>query len=158
MPGRIMTISDVVVVDAPLREVWEAIEDPVAHAGWHPFVVEIGGEHRLGADRTCSVVVGGKPGETTERCVEYEADRRIIWLVVADSTGFGRMVSDWRAGFELVEDDRGTAVTAESSFRPDNLFTRAMLPLIRRKFHSTQRGILGGLQESVEARRTAARA
>jgi hypothetical protein len=35
------------------------------------------------------------------------------------------------------------------------MFVRALLPLIRRKFHQTQRAILRGLQEAVEGDRAA---
>jgi hypothetical protein len=72
-----------------------------------------------------------------------------------DSTGFGRMVSAWRSGFSLAQRDGETIVTAHSTFHPNNLLVRAMLPVIRRKFHQTQRAILRGLQEAVEGDRAA---
>ena len=63
------------------------------------------------------------------------------------------MVTGWRSGFDLAEHDGTTIVTAHSTFRPNNLFVRTMVPLIRRKFHQTQQAILRGLQEAVEAGR-----
>jgi uncharacterized protein YndB with AHSA1/START domain len=145
-----VTITDEIRVEAPISAVWPAIEDPVEHARWHPFVTEIAGEHALGQLRTCSVLVGGKQGLTRERCVEHESRWRITWAVEEDSTGFSRMASDWRAGFTLSELDGATIVTAQSSFRPRNLLVRAMLPMIRRKFHHAQQAILDGLKESLE--------
>jgi uncharacterized protein YndB with AHSA1/START domain len=147
----LVKIEDEIVVDASAIDVWNAIKDPGAHARWHPFVTEIEGEHRQGEIRTCAVIVGGKQGSTKERCVEDDEARRIVWLVEEDSTGFGRMVANWRAGFSLSPSDRGTVVTAESTFEPKNVLVRAMLPLIRRKFHQTQRAILNALRGSVEA-------
>jgi uncharacterized protein YndB with AHSA1/START domain len=144
-------IADEIRVEAPAAEVWLAIEDPVAHARWHPFVTQIAGRHELDAVRSCSVRVGKKPGQTSERCVEHEHGRRIVWAIEEDTTGFGRMVTGWRAGFAVSSSDGTTVVTAESTFRPRSLLVRAMLPMIRRKFHQTQRAILHGLRDSAEA-------
>lgn len=148
-------IEDRIEIDASRLEVWQAIEDPAVHARWHPFVTGIEGEHRLGEVRTCSVIVGRKHGETKEHCVVEEPLSRIAWLVEEDSTGFGRMVSNWRAGFSLTERGAATVVAAESAFEPNNLLVRAALPMIRRKFHRTQRAILTALKASVETQRDA---
>ena len=143
-------IADELRLAAPIDVVWHAIEDPAAHARWHPFVTAIAGGHELHEIRSCSVQVGKKEGTTKERCVEREECARIAWAIEEDSTGFGRMVSGWRSGFTLAEGDGATIVTAESTFRPRNVLVRAMLPVIRRKFHQTQQAILRGLQEAVE--------
>jgi hypothetical protein len=97
------------------------------------------------------VQVGKKAGTTTERCVEREEGARIAWAIEEDSSGFGRLVTGWRSGFSLAERDGATLVTAHSTFRPRNLLVRAMLPMIRRKFHQTQRAILRSLQKAVES-------
>ena len=101
------------------------------------------------------MIVAGKHGETKERCVVEEPASRIAWLVEEDSTGFGRMVSNWRAGFSLTERGDATVVAAESTFEPNNVLVRAMLPIIRRRFHQTQRAILAALKESLETHRGA---
>jgi uncharacterized protein YndB with AHSA1/START domain len=143
-------ISDELELDAPVEVVWHAIADPAAHARWHPFVSAVGGGHELNELRSCSVRVGGKEGTTKERCIAREEGARIAWAIEEDSTGFGRMVSGWRSGFALAERDGATRVTAESTFQPRSLLVRALLPLIRRRFHQTQQAILHGLQEAVE--------
>jgi uncharacterized protein YndB with AHSA1/START domain len=149
----VVRIEDTVLIDAPADQVWAAIRDPQAHAAWHPFVTAISGEHRSGATRSCSVVVGGKAGQTTERCVEEVDEERIAWAIEEDSSGFGRMVSNWRSGFRLESRDRATLVTAESVFQPRSLGLRLMAPIVRGKFHKTQRQILGSLKASIEAGR-----
>jgi hypothetical protein len=151
-------IADELLLDAPIDVVWDAIQDPAAHAGWHPFVIAIAGGHELNEIRSCSVQVGKKQGTTKERCIEHAQAERIAWAIEEDSTGFGRSVSGWRSGFSLAERDGTTIVTAYSTFRPTNLFVRAMLPMIRRKFHQTQRAILRGLQKAVEGDRKVAAA
>lgn len=145
-----MHIEDQALVNAPREEVWRVIKDPVAHGTWHPFVTRIEGEHRLGATRTCSVLAGKKAGTTKERCVEEEEGRRIMWLIEEDTTGFLRMVSGWRAGFELEARDGSTLVSARSDFRPKNILMRIASPIVRRKFHGAQQQILSGLKRAVE--------
>lgn len=145
-------IEDVTVIDAPVSEVWSAIKDPARHAQWHPFVTRISGEHRLGHVRSCAVIAGKRSGETRERCVEEKAEGRIVWAIEEDSTGFSRMVSEWRAGFTLRAVDGGTRVTAESTFRPTSVLLRLMTPLVKRKFHQAQKAILAGLEGGVYER------
>jgi uncharacterized protein YndB with AHSA1/START domain len=143
-------ITDEALLEAPVDEVWAAIKDPTRHAEWHPFVTAISGEHRLGAIRSCSVIVGKKGGETKERCVEEVQERKLSWAIEEDSTGFSRMVSDWRAGFSLHAEDGATRVTAESTFRPKSALLRLMSPLVERKFHKAQLAILAALKQTAE--------
>jgi hypothetical protein len=73
-----------------------------------------------------------------------------MWTVEQDSSGFSRMVSDWRTGFSLEPQGSDTTrVTAQSLFTPRSP-ARLMMPVIRRKFHQTQRAILGGLKQHAE--------
>jgi uncharacterized protein YndB with AHSA1/START domain len=143
-------IADEVIVNAPVDRVWKAIAEPDEHVTWHPFATRIDGGHALGEVRTCSVVVGGKQGTTAERCSAYDEGSAIMWTVEQDSTGFSRMVTDWRTGFSLEPQGAGvTRVRALSAFNPKPL-TWLMMPMIRRKFHQTQHAILDGLKQHVE--------
>jgi hypothetical protein len=116
-------------------------------------VTEIIGTHDLHQVRSCSVLIGKKPGHTRERCVEHEPGHRVVWGIEQDTTGFARMVSAWRAGFTLTERDGPALVMAESTFHPNNLLVLTILRLIRRRFHNTQQAILHALKDSVEAAR-----
>ncbi|MDX6333021.1 MAG: hypothetical protein QOG05_361, partial [Streptosporangiaceae bacterium] len=88
---------------------------------------------------------------TRELCSAYDEARTIMWTVEQDSSGFSRLVSDWRTGFSLQDQGSGaTRVTAQSLFTPKRLVARLMMPVIRRKFHQTQRAILAGLQRHAE--------
>jgi len=151
---RRVAIEDEVVVNGSASEVWEAIRDPALHADWHPFVDSIRGEHAAGASRSCAIRVGKKTGETVEHCTAYEENKRILWQIDEDSTGFLRLVSDWTAGFVLEPAGPGKMrVGAQSVFERKNPLLVLMLPMIRRKFHQTQRAILAALKEFVEKRR-----
>jgi hypothetical protein len=76
------------------------------------------------------VLVGRRHGETKERCVVEEPGSRIVWLVEEDPTGFGRMVSNSRAGFALT--DRRAILTAlkESLETQRDAIDRAILDRI----------------------------
>lgn len=144
-------IADEVTVNAPLAQVWKAIQDPREHVAWHPFATGIDGEHAPGAVRTCTVQIGRKPGTTRERCTAYDEENTISWAMEHDSSGFSRMVADWQTGFHLVAQGPGaTRVRAFSQFRPKGPVVRALMPAIRRKFHQTQRAILDGLKQHAE--------
>ena len=144
-------IIDEVTVGAPLEQVWKAIQDPAEHVAWHPFATRIEGEHAAGAVRSCTVQIGRKPATTVERCTAYENEAVIMWSVEQDSSGFSKMVSGWHTGFTLHPQGLdATRVRAVSRFHPRGPLVRLMLPAIRRKFHQTQRAILGGLQRHVE--------
>jgi Polyketide cyclase / dehydrase and lipid transport len=66
---RQVEIRDQLALSAEPATVWAAIKDPSAHAAWHPFLTEIKGVHEAGAERVCSVKLGGKASHTRERCV-----------------------------------------------------------------------------------------
>ena len=95
-------------------------------------------------------MVGKKPATTRDRCSSYDEGSEIMWTVERDSSGFSRMVADWRTGFSLqAQGLQETRVRAHSTFRP-RLLARLMMPVILRRFHQTQRAILGGLRQHVE--------
>jgi Polyketide cyclase / dehydrase and lipid transport len=147
-------VVDTIEVTQGRDEVWASIRDPQVHAGWHPLLRSIQGDHALGATRTCIVDMGGKEARAVERCTTYVEGREIGWTVEEDSTGFTRMVSDWSSGFRLENGPEGrTRVTAWSRFTPRTLAARLMVPVIRMKFHGVQRKILGALE--AETRSTA---
>lgn len=144
-------ITDEVTISAPLALVWKAIQDPGEHVAWNPFATGIDGEHAPGAVRTCTVQLGRKPGTTRERCTGYDEPNAIMWTMEHDSSGFSKMVTDWQTGFRLTAQGPGaTRVQAVSQFSPAGLATRVMMPVIRRKFHQTQRAILDGLRQHAE--------
>jgi len=144
-------VTDRAILQAPVDRVWEAIQDPAEHVEWHPFATRIDGAHALGSTRNCSALIGGKPGNTQERCSAYDEARTIMWTIEQDSSGFSRMVSDWCTGFSLEPQGFGaTRVTAQSLFTPKRFLARLMMPVIRRKFHQTQRTILDGLKQHTE--------
>src|SRR5438876_9257804 len=147
-------IRDEVVTRTPPDVVWDAIRDPSAHAEWHPFVTAIHGEHGPGETRRCDVLLGKKKAETEEMCTTYDEGKTILWRIDKDTSGFLRMVSDWTAGFVLEPaGSGGTRVTAHRAFKRKNPLIGLMMPMVRRKFHQVQQGVLAGLKQFVERER-----
>jgi uncharacterized protein YndB with AHSA1/START domain len=147
---RPVEITDQLALSADPATVWAAIKDPSAHASWHPLLTGIEGAHEAGAERVCLVNLRGKTSRTRERCIVDQPERRLIWRIEEDTSGFSGLVSDWTAGFSLAPTERGTLVTAESAFCPRNLLARLVMPVVRRKFHQTQKAILEGLRRYTE--------
>ena len=77
------------------------------------------------------------------------------WHPFVDAIAGGHELHEVRSCAVRLEHGGATIVIAESTFSPNKALVRLMLPPIRRKFHRTQRAILGGLKEAVEAERTA---
>ena len=145
-------VTDEVLVLAPAEQIWQAILDPVTQAAWHPFITSIDGVHRLGAARTCTVVLDDRPSISEERCTAFEDGRSITWSVEKDTSGFSRATNAWQHGFTLTADGtERTRVSAQSSFRPSRPLIRVMNPIIRRRFHQTQRAVLAALKQYVES-------
>lgn len=144
-------VRDQLIIGAPAGRVWEAVQDPARHAGWHPFIERIHGRHARGAVRVCDILIRGRSGRTEETCVLYDEQARIFWRIEKDTSGFSKMASDWTAGFTMTPHASGTVVSAESTFTPKGLFPRLANPLITRMFHRTQRLILARLKAYVEA-------
>jgi uncharacterized protein YndB with AHSA1/START domain len=145
------TLTDTTTIAAPVDQVWAAIENPDRHAHWHPFVQQIDGDHHANSVRTCTVLIGTRRATTVERCTERLDGRKLGWRIESDTTGFSRMVSGWAAGFTIEPDGPDkTRVLAESVFTPAKLSAHVLRPILRRKFHQTQRTILASLKQYVE--------
>ena len=65
-----------------------------------------------------------KTHEIKDRCVEDGESQPISWAIKQGSTGFSRMVPDWRTGFALEPREGSTVVRADSAFRPKNAVIR----------------------------------
>jgi uncharacterized protein YndB with AHSA1/START domain len=146
--------SDEVVVHAPPERVWALLEDGPRLTEWMPIVKATTGQLEvLGAERTCEVDFEGKRGQVTERCVEYEPQRRIAWRLVDDSLGFGRLFAD--LGFSFTLEPRGgrtTLIRNASYHRPRSVLARLLSVLVmRRKFRGIRLAALDNLRQLSES-------
>ena len=134
-------------VNAPVGVVYRLFMDNAELAKWAPVVDAVVDEHGgddtgLGTTRTCAVTMNGKKGTMVERCVEAVPEARASFVVVDDSFGFTRMLTDYgfTAHFTATANHR-TTVRIETFYTPANpiaavlnrLATRRKTPRRRRR-------------------------
>jgi uncharacterized protein YndB with AHSA1/START domain len=142
-------------VEAAPQTIWALLENGDRLSEWAYMVKHTsGGRERSGAVRRCEVEFDGRRGRVTERCAEFVPWRRIAWVMIEDSFGFGRMFADMGFAFTLEPiDDRRTLVRNESFYRPRNLIARVLSALLlRRKFRVLRRRVLANLKALAEMR------
>ncbi len=148
-------------VNAPAGVVYRLFMDNAELASWAPAVDAVTGTHGgdgsgLGATRTCAVTMNGKKGTMAERCVEAVPETRASFLVVDDSFGFSKMLTDYgfTAHFTPATSEQ-TTVRIETFYTPANPVAAVLNRLVmRRKFRSVVDELLGGLCALAEQRHT----
>lgn len=146
-------------VDAPVGLVYRLFRDNAELANWAPVVDAVTDEHGgddtgLGATRTCAVTMNGKKGTMVERCIQAVPDTRASYLVVDDSFGFDKLLTDYgfTVHFAPTTSDR-TTVRIETFYTPANPIAAVLNRLVmRRKLRGVVDGLLGGLRTLAEQR------
>jgi len=148
-------------INAPVGVVYALFMDNAELANWAPVVDAVTGEHGgddtgLGATRTCAVTMSGKKGTMVERCVEAVPETRASFLVVDDSLGFNKMLTNYgfTAHFTPTTRER-TTVRIETFYTPANPTAAVLNRLVmRRNFRGVVDELLGGLRALAEQRHT----
>ena len=143
--------SDILITTC--REtIWAILSDPQRIPEWAPMVRSVetpdGQREHLGAVRRCRVDMNGKTGEVVEQCIACRPHSTLSHMLVDDTLGFGRMLSDFAFTFSLQPADNGaTRVTLETYYAPRGLsgmlFNALML---RRRFGRLRKAMLSNLQ------------
>jgi uncharacterized protein YndB with AHSA1/START domain len=146
-------------VDAPVGVVYRLFMDNAELANWAPVVDAVtneqgGDDTGLGATRTCAVTMNGKKGTMVERCVQAVPETRASYLVVDDSFGFNKMLTDYgfTVHFTPTTNER-TTVRIGTFYTPANPIAAVLNRLVmRRKLRGVVDGLLGGLRALAEQR------
>jgi uncharacterized membrane protein len=146
-------------IHAPVQVVYELFTDNRELPNWAPVVDAVvrqegGDESGVGRTRTCAVTMNGRHGTMVERCVEAVRDTRASFVVVDDSLGFTRLLSDYgfTVHFATIGDDR-TSVRIETFYTPATLVAAVLNRLvIKRKLRAAVDGLLAGLRTLAEHR------
>jgi hypothetical protein len=145
---------DEITIEASATAIWGLLVNGDRLTEWAPMVQNTsGGPERLGAVRRCDVEFDGRAGKVSERCVEWDSERRIAWVLAEDSFGFGKMFVDFGFSFTLEQlGDRRTRVRNETFYRPRNIVGRALSALVmKRRFRALRVRVLENLKRLVEA-------
>jgi uncharacterized protein YndB with AHSA1/START domain len=152
-------LERVTTVNAPVDLVYRLFMDNKELANWAPVVDAVTGEHGgddtgVGVTRTCAVTMDGKKGIMVERCVEAVPDARASFLVVEDSFGFSRMLTEYgfTVHFTPTASSR-TTVRMETFYTPATPIAAVLNRLLmRRRFRRVVDQLLGGLRTLAEER------
>src|SRR5215831_10964347 len=90
-----------IVVDAPLKRVWEIAEDLTLIPQYHPEVDKVDliagqAKRTLGTKYQCNILQGPRAGSCVEEVVAYETERMLTTRMVSDTWGIDRMLTDFR--------------------------------------------------------------
>jgi hypothetical protein len=146
-------------IDAPVGVVHALFMDNAELANWAPVVDAVtdeggGDDTGLGATRICAVTMNGQKGTMVEQCVEAVPETRASFLVVDDSFGFNKMLTNYgfTVHFRPVTSER-TAVRIKTLYTPANPVAALLNGLVmRRKFRRVVDELLGGLRALAEQR------
>lgn len=143
-------VTHTCAIAAPRSTVWAVIADDRLLPQWAPVVdalVDVDGPGGVGTTRTCSVDFQGRSGTMTERCVDFDPERRASYVIVDDSLGFSRLLRDY--GFTMTLDDHpdGCSLRIDTYYTPRNVPAQLMnRVLLRRQMRKTVRSIAEGLK------------
>src|SRR5262249_35796773 len=89
-----------IVVDAPLKRVWEIAEDLTLIPQYHPEVDKVDliagqAKRSLGVKYQCNILDGRRAGSCVEEVVAYEPERMLATRMVSDTWGIDRMLTDF---------------------------------------------------------------
>jgi carbon monoxide dehydrogenase subunit G len=149
--------SELLIHALPER-IWEILDDPEENLPEilpivKACVLEDGGREELGAVRTCTVEFRGKPGTTTERCVEFVPNRQVAHRIEQDTLGMSRLFSDYSFRYLLRPNgDHTTLVRLETHFQPRGIPGRLAGALVAKRQSRKVRGsALENLKRLAEA-------
>jgi hypothetical protein len=137
-------------IAATRSAVWAVIADDSLLPQWVPVVetlASVDGLGGVGTSRTCRVDFHGRTGTMTERCVDFDPQRRAGYVVVDDSLGFSRLLRDY--GFTMTLDDGpvGCSLRIDTYYTPRSLVAHLMNRVfLRRQMRKTVRRIADGLK------------
>lgn len=144
-------------VDAPLAEVWEAVEDLSLIPEYHPHVRNVqflsGESRRRKGVRYKCLVPEGRKGWCIEEVVEHEPLERTTIILPEDSWGMSRRLAGFTA--EISVEPRGgsaTQVLLRAWYRPRGLARAVNGLILRRAMRNRAQATLQGLRALIERR------
>jgi hypothetical protein len=146
-----------IVVDAPLKRVWEVAQDITLIPQYHPEVdkVElIAGQAKrsLGTKYQCSILEGRRAGSCVEEVVACEPERMLTTRMVSDTWGIDRMLIDFRVEATVSpRTARSTTLKFQAFYKPVGWKNRVLNVLVlRRAFQRRSLAVMNGIKRVAE--------
>src|SRR5262249_50687895 len=150
-----------IVVNAPVKKVWDVAEDVTLIPRYHPEVDKVDlivgqAKRSLGTRYQCSVLHGRRAGSCVEEVVACEPERMLAIRMVSDTWGIDRMLS----GFRVVSTvsprtETSSILEFQAFYEPVGLKNRLLNALVlRRAIRRRSLAVMNGIKRVAE--RTAA--
>ena len=152
-----------IVVDAPLKRVWEVANDITLIPQYHPEVDKVDliagqAKRSLGAKYRCNILEGRRAGSCVEEVVAYEPERMVATEMVSDTWGIDRMLSDFRVVSTVSRHtETSTILKFQAFYEPVGLKNRLLNALfLRRALRRRSLGVMNGIKRVVEGKASSA--
>jgi len=152
-----------IVVDAPLKRVWEVANDITLIPQYHPEVDKVDliagqAKRSLGAKYRCNILEGRRAGSCVEEVVAYEPERMVATEMVSDTWGIDRMLSDFRVVSTVSRHtETSTILKFQAFYEPVGLKNRLLNALfLRRALRRRSLAVMNGIKRVVEGKASSA--
>ena len=152
-----------VVVDAPLKRVWEVAEDLTLIPQYHPEVDKVDviagqAKRSLGAKYQCNILKGRRAGSCVEEVVAYEPERMVTTRMVSDTWGIDRILTDFRVVSTVSRHtETSTILRFQAFYEPVGLKNRLLNALfLRRALRRRSLAVMNGIKRVVEGKASSA--
>jgi uncharacterized protein YndB with AHSA1/START domain len=146
-----------IVVDAPLKRVWEVAQDTTLIPRYHPEVEKVDliagqAKRSLGTRYRCNILEGRRAGSCVEEVVAYEPERMLTTRMVSDTWGIDRMLTDFRVEATVSpRTETSTTLKFQAFYEPVGLKNRLLNTLVlRRVFRKRSLAVMNGIKRVAE--------
>ena len=148
-----------IVVNAPLKTVWEVANDVTLIPRYHPEVDTvdvIAGQARrtVGTKYQCNILDGRRAGHCVEEVLAYEPERMVVTRMVSDTWGIDRMLADFRVkSTASPRSKRSTILRFEAFYKPVGLKNRLLNAwFLRRALRKRSLAVMNGIKRMAEGK------
>jgi len=148
-----------IVVDAPLKRVWEVGEDITLIPQYHPEVdkvdlIEGQAKRTLGTKYRCNILEGRRAGSCVEEVVACEPERMLATRMVSDTWGVARMLTNFTVEATVSRrTETSTVLKLQAFYEPVGFKNRVLNALVlRRALRRRSLAVLSGIKRVAEGK------
>jgi len=146
-----------ILVDAPLKRVWEVAEDITLIPQYHPEVDKVDliagqAKRSLGTKYQCNILEGRRAGSCVEEVVACEPERMLATRMVSDTWGIDRMLTGFRVEATVSRrTETSTILKFQAFYEPVGLKNRVLNALVlRRALRRRSLAVMNGIKRVAE--------
>jgi hypothetical protein len=146
-----------IAVNAPLKTVWEVVDDVTLIPRYHPEVDTvdvIAGQARqaVGTVYQCNILEGRHAGSCVEEVLAYEPESMVATGMVSDTWGIDKMLADFRVVSSVSRrTETSTILRFEAFYKPVGLKNRLLNAwFLRRALRKRSLAVMNGIKRVAE--------